>query len=359
MRWARDIRSTPGGARPGTLCVALLWASGLVHGAAAQTVADDQLGAIDFPTSGTEEARAEFILGVLALHSFWYEEARDHFSRAQELDPGYGMAYWGEIMTYDNPFLTEPNREEYERLGEQSVMRMDRLDTAEELVWTERERGYANAVRWRFAGNYAFAERRQAYAEAMEQVSNSYPDDDEAIVFTELAVMALPSFDRELALHVATVAGRLEEVYERNRNHPGALHYLIHVYDTQTFARMGLRQARLYAEIAPASSHALHMPSHIFRHLGMWDEVAASNEDSYEASVEWQERTGRALHMRDFHAMDWLLDAYLRLGRFEDAKGLMDELDSVEAEIERRGEDPGQFPSVAETLRTHYSSVVQ
>ena len=116
---------------------------------------------------------------------------------------------------------------------------------------------------------------------------------------------------------------------ERNRNHPGALHYLIHVYDTQTFARMGLRQARLYAEIAPASSHALHMPSHIFRHLGMWDEVAASNEDSYEASVEWQERTGRALHMRDFHAMDWLLDAYLRLGRFEDAKGLMDELDSA------------------------------
>jgi len=158
---------------------------------------------------------------------------------------------------------------------------------------------------------------------------------------------------------VVAVAGRLEQVYERNREHPGALHYLIHVYDTQTFAMMGLRQARIYARIAPASSHALHMPSHIFRHLGMWDDVAASNEDAYAASVAWQERTGRPLHMRDYHALDWLLDAYLRLGRLDDARGVMTELDAVEAEIDRRGEEPGQFPSLAETLRTYYSGVVQ
>lgn len=317
------------------------------------------LGKIDFPTSAEGEVQAEFELGVLALHSFWYEEARDHFLKAQELDPSFGMAYWGEAMTYDNPFFTEPKGEEYERLGREAVARMDQLDAAGELVWTERERGYANAIRWRFADSYDFADRREAYAEAMEQASLNYPEDDEAAVLTELAVMAMPGFDREQPLHVVQVASRLEEVYQRNREHPGVLHYLIHVYDTQTFARMGLRQARIYAKIAPASSHALHMPSHIFRHLGLWEEVAASNEDSYQASVAWQERTGRPLHMRDYHALDWLLDAYLRLDRFEDARRIIDELDQIEAEIRRRGEDPGQFPSVAESLRGYYRSVVQ
>ena len=250
----------------------------------------------------------------------------------------------------------EPGGEENERLGEEVVARMNQLDTAGKFNWTERERGYANAVRWRFAENYSFEERRQSYAEATEQLSNRYPDDDEATVFAALALMALPGFDREQPVHVVAVASRLEQVYESNREHPGALHYLIHAYDTRTFALMGLRQARVYANIAPASAHALHMPSHIFRHLGMWDEVAASNEDAYDASVLWQERTGRPLHTRDYHSLDWLLDAYLRLDRLDEATSLMTELDMIEAEISRRGEDPGQFPSVAETLRAYYQS---
>ena len=338
----------------------VLWAAGFGEIVAAQEAAGDELllGTIHFPTSGAEEAQERFRLGVLALHSFWYSQARDYFLAAQELDPGFGMAYWGEAMTYDNAFRTESG-DGYEKLGEDVVAHMNELDTAGEFNWTERERGYANAVRWRFAENYSFAERRQSYSEAMEQLTERYPDDDEATVFAALALMALPDFDREQPLHVVTVAGRLEEVYERNREHPGALHYLIHAYDTQTFAPMGLRQARVFARIAPASSHALHMPSHIFRHLGRWDEVASSNEDAYEASVAWQERTGRPLHMRDYHALDWLLDAYLRLDRLDDAKRLMAELDSIEADIDRRDEDFGQFPSVAETLRAYYRSTVR
>ena len=192
----------------------------------------------------------------------------------------------------------------------------------------------------------------------MEDLSLRYPDDDEATVFAALALMALPGFDREQPVHVVTVAGYLEQVYERNREHPGALHYLLHVYDTQTYALMGLRQARIYARIAPASPHALHMPSHIFRHLGMWDEVAASNEDAYKASVSWQERTGRPLHMRDYHALDWLLDAYLKLDRPDDARRVIDELDNIEAEISRLGEDPGQFPALAEAIRSNYRNAV-
>ena len=338
-----------------------LMAAGSGQTAAAQTPAGEEmlLGRIEFPTSGSPEAQGQFRLGVLALHSFWYEQARDYFLEAQALDPGYGMALWGEAMSYDNAFLTEPDRAGYERLGESVIARMDQLDAAGELVWSERERGYAEAVRRRFAPGYGLSDRRQDYAQAMEQLSLRYPGDDEATVFAGLALMALSGFDREQPLHVVTVAGRLEEVYERNREHPGAVHYLIHVYDTQTFAAMGLRQARVYARIAPASSHALHMPSHIFRHLGMWAEVAASNEDSWQASVTWQERTGRPLHMRDYHAMDWMLDAYLRLGRVDQATRIMDELDEIEAEITRRGEDFGQFASVAETLRAYYASVIQ
>ena len=317
------------------------------------------LGHIEFPNSGAEAAQADFIQGVLALHSFWYGQARESFLRAQGIDPEFGMALWGEAMSYDNAFMTEPNLAEYERGGEDVIARMDVLDAAGQLVWSERERGYAEAVRRRFAPGYTVADRRQDYAQAIEQLSLRYPEDDEATVFAGLALMALPGFDREQPLHVVTVAGRLEEAYERNREHPGAVHYLIHVYDTQTFAAMGLRQARVYARIAAASSHALHMPSHIFRHLGMWAEVASSNEDSWQASVDWQERTGRPLHMRDYHALDWLLDAYLRLGRIDQAARIMEELDEIEAEIARRGEDFGHFTSAAETLRAYYASVVR
>ena len=316
------------------------------------------LGRIEFPTSGSAEAQGSFILGVLALHSFWYEQARDYFLEAQALDPQFGMAWWGEAMSYDNAFLTEPDQAGYERQGENAVARMNELDAAGQLVWNDRERGYAEAVRRRFAPGYGVADRRRDYAQVMEQLSLRYPEDDEITVFTALALMALPGFDREQPLHVVTVAGRLEEVYERNREHPGALHYLIHVYDTQTFAAMGLRQARVYARIAPASSHALHMPSHIFRHLGMWPEVAASNEDSWQASVAWQERTGRPLHMRDYHAMDWALDAWLRMGRIDQARRIMEELDEIEAEIVRRGEDFGHFASAAETMRAYYASAL-
>ena len=315
------------------------------------------LGTIDFPTSGTPEAQEEFIVGVLALHSFWYDEARDHFIRACEIDPGFGMAYWGEAMTYDNALGTVPGLEN-EDFGEAVVARMNALDAENALRWTLREQGYADAVRERFRPGLSRDERRQAYAEAADQLAFQLPDDDEATAFAALSFLALPGFDRDNALHVVTVASMLEEIYERNPGHPGVLHYLIHAYDTATFARLGLRQARIYAKIAPASSHALHMPSHIFRHLGMSEEVAASNEDSYQASVVWQERTSRPLSSRDYHAMEWLLAAYLDPGRYDEAEELMNELDVIEEEVRRRGEDAGEFPATAASMRAYFQNAV-
>jgi len=341
------------------LAAAVTCGFGIAQVSTAQRSGEGQLllGKIDFPTSGAEVAQQEFITGVLALHSFWYEEARDHFIAAQQLDSSFGMAYWGEAMTWDNAFGSLPGNEN-EIFGTEVVTRIDALDAAGKLNWTERERAYVNAVRGRFAASSPYDVRREDYRAAMVELATRYPEDDEALTFAALALMALPGFDREQPLHVVAVASRLEEIYERNREHPGVLHYLIHAYDTQTFARMALRQARIYAEIAPASSHALHMPSHVFRRLQMWPEVAASNEDSYRASVQWQKRTGRPLHARDFHALDWLLGAYMRLGRFDDAQGIMAELDAIEAEIRTNGEDWGEFPRVAETMRAYYESGV-
>jgi hypothetical protein len=315
------------------------------------------LGAIDFPTSGTPEAQNEFIVGVLALHSFWYEEARDHFVRAVQLDSGFGMAHWGLAMSYDNALQTVSGVAN-EELGEAVVVNMDELDRQNLLRWTPRERGYADAIRERFRAGRPPDERRRIYAGAMDQLALEFPDDDEASVFAALSFLALPTFDRDNPLHVVTVASMLEEIYEKNREHPGALHYLIHAYDTPTFASMGLRQARVYADIAPASSHALHMPSHIFRHLGMWEEVAASNEEAWQATVAWQERTDRPVSMRDFHALDWMLAAYLNLERYEDAQRVMDEIDTIEQDIARRGENPGDFPSIASSMRVYYETEV-
>ena len=319
--------------------------------------AEPRLGAIDFPTSGAPEAQEQFVIGVLALHSFWYDEARYRFLGAQRIDPGFGMAYWGEAMTYDNALGTVPGFDN-ESVGEAVIARMDRLDAEGKLRWTERERAWAEAVRERFRPGRSPEDRRRAYAGAMDQLALQAPDDDEAAAFAALSFLALPTFDRDSALHVVTVASMLEEIYERNREHPGALHYLIHAYDTPTFAAMGLRQARIYARTAPASSHALHMPSHIFRHLGMWEEVAASNDDAYRASARWQEDTNRPLAARDFHALDWMLAAYVNLGRWDDARGVIDELDRIEAEILGRGEDAGDFPALAAAMRAYYAGEV-
>jgi hypothetical protein len=308
---------------------------------------DLDLGSIDFPTSASGEAQTEFLTGVLALHSFWYPEARDHFRRAQELNPQFAMAYWGEAMTHDHPLWDQHDN----AAGRAILDEMDAVRAQRGLTWSGREQEYVDAIRTLYMGEGGIEARRTAYAEAMQQLAAQHPNDDEAAAFSALAQMSVDGFDLDEAGDVVPVAAQLEELYRRHDRHPGVLHYLIHVYDSDTFAPLGLRPARTYAEVAPASSHALHMPSHIFRQLGQWERVVASNQDAYQASVGWQQRTNRPLHMRDYHSYGWLMDAYLALDRLDDACGLMQELASIIATAEERGEDLGRMPS----LRTHFS----
>jgi imidazolonepropionase-like amidohydrolase/pimeloyl-ACP methyl ester carboxylesterase len=299
------------------------------------------LGSLHFPTSGSEDAHAEFELGVLALHSVWYEEARDRFRRALEVDPDFAMAYWGEAMTWDPAVggLPEPDatRAVLARLAEREV--------GGTLRWTERERQWIQALRLLWAGKGDLADRRSAHAEAMTRLAHAHPRDDEARLFASLARSRAFGYRTDEPEAFEALVTELEDLFHRNPDHPGAAHYLIHALDwpgapnAAELARRALPAARAYASIAPNSSHAVHMPSHIFRELGMWAEMAASNERADEVSVGWQSGTGRPLAARDWHAIDWLHSAYVKLGRFQDAAELIAELDSL-VEVAAAQEEP-------------------
>lgn len=277
------------------------------------------LGEIDFPvTASSPEARREFELGVLALHSFWYREAVEHFRRARELDPGLAMAYWGETMARDRPFWGLPP----DTAAARSVL--SELDAAEADGTipddvTERERAWLATARSLYASEGSLDERRRAVAEGLERIAERWPGDDEARVFWALYRMSLEDWDPRNEEDVERAAAVLEEVFDRNPRHPGAAHYLIHACDSPEFAGRGLEAARAFAEIAPSSSHALHMPSHIFFELGMWAEGARSNRKAWRATVAWVERQGRPAIDLDFHALGWWIFALTQQGRFEEA----------------------------------------
>ena len=230
------------------------------------------LGEIRFPTSGPAEAQGHFIRGVLLLHSFEYDRARRAFIEARTAAPKFAMAYWGEAMTYNHSIWGEQDRgSAVAALGRLGATPAERLATAP----TEREKLYLSAVELL----YADGDQKQiktAYSNAMGELARRYPDDLEARAFYALSLLGLTGDvrDTENYMRAAAVA---EEVFEANRKHPGAIHYLIHAYDDPVHAPLGLRVARIYGTVARGASHAQHMPSHIFFALGMWDDSIAAN----------------------------------------------------------------------------------
>lgn len=311
------------------------------------------LGSIEFPNSAEGEARQELLTGVLALHSFWYPEARDHFRRARELDPRLAIAYWGEVMTHDHPLWQQHDQQE----GMEVLDVLDRQIIGEGVDWTERERMYVEAARALFDPESSREERMQAWSDQMGALAEAYPEDDEALAFSALARMSLPShdYDDPDPRKVTGIAADLENIYQRNPEHPGAMHYLIHVYDNDTFAPMGLRPANDYADVAYSSSHAIHMPSHIYRQMEMWQKVIDANIAAWEASIQWQQDSGRSLRDRDYHAYNWLLDTYLQVEEYGNACEVLSNVRSIRAEADSLGEDLGRIPSVIEHMSSQYA----
>ena len=278
-----------------------------------------QLGQTEFPNSGTAEAQQPFLDGLLLLHSFEYEDARTSFKRARELDPGFAMAYWGEAMTHNHPLWLQEDlaaaRQVLQDLGATPQLRLERAPTP-------REKAYLRAVE-RLYGEGDKLERDLAYAEAMRGVMEAFPDDLDAASFYALALLGTCHEERLTAVYMRAAAVA-EEVFAKNPEHPGAAHYLIHSYDDPVHAPLGLRAAKVYAGIAPAAVHALHMPSHIFLAMGMWDEAVASNIASFVASQQRRDRLGKLRYQHDYHSLSWLHYALLQQGRFSDAKARLD-----------------------------------
>lgn len=275
-----------------------------------------ELGRVSFANSGAAEAQEPFLKGVAALHSFWYGEARILFREAQAADPGFAMAHWGEAMTYDQPLWDgqdlEAARGALARFAPTAAERAARAPT-------QRERDWLAAAEALF-GDGDRPQRRHAYAEAMLQLANRYPQDVEAAAFYALSMLADQPPGLAGVRQRMRAAAILERLRDAQPRHPGVLHYMIHAYDDPIHAPLGLRAALVYAQVAPGSSHALHMPSHIFLQLGLWQPMAESNEASYLASLAWVQRRELPPTERDFHSLSWLSYGYLQLGRWHEAE---------------------------------------
>jgi tetratricopeptide (TPR) repeat protein len=277
------------------------------------------LGETSFPNSGAPQAQEPFLRGLLLLHSFEYADARAAFREAQGLDPAFAMAFWGEAMTHNHPIWMEQDREAArEALARLAPTPEARLARAP----TERERDYLYTLDVLYGEGEKQA-RDDAYAEAMATLAARYPDDLDAAAFHALAILGTAHEGRDFATYMRAAA-IAEEVFDRNPRHPGAAHYLTHTYDDPVHAPLGLRAARAYAEIAPDASHALHMPSHIYVALGMWDEAAEMNRRSFEAAQARDTHHGEHVGGHGWHALYWLGYIALQRGRYEEALRLVD-----------------------------------
>lgn len=272
------------------------------------------LGVLDFPNSGSENAQDAFERGVKLLHSFEFDDARAAFIEAQEIDPGFAMAIWGEAMTLNHPLWAQQDRETALEVLAKLPHRGDRKTT-------EREERYLDAV-FVLYGEGDKPSRDIAYRDTMRQLHEDYPEDLEAAAFYSLSILG-SVYERDFRTYMKA-ASIAEEVFARQPKHPGAAHYLIHSYDDQVHAPLGLRAAREYSKIAPSASHAQHMVSHIYTSLGMWDEVVEANVRSVKVSEDSMKRAGRESARRSKHSLHWLEYALLQQGRFDEARDTLE-----------------------------------
>ncbi len=290
---------------------------------AEEAPAGDRLGEVDFQPTGKEAAQADFKKGLLLLHSFEYDDARDAFLEVQEIDADFTMAYWGEAMTHNHGLWRQQDYEAGQaallKLGETAEVRLAKAATP-----LEKDLLQATEILY---GEGKKKARDQAYADYLGTLYKKYPGNQEVAAFYALSLLgAVPvGRDEEAYGKGARVA---QGILEENPNHPGALHYLIHSYDDPNHAKLALNAAYNYSKVAPDAEHALHMPSHIFVALGMWKEVVASNEASYSASVSRMQEKELDNDARGYHAFHWLMYGYLQQSRVKDAQNMMRDLQS-------------------------------
>ena len=306
------------------LFIAVVTLTLLVAGAQAEAQFDN-VGSLNFPTSGSAEAQQHFLRGVAILHSFGWKQAITEFQAAQRLEPDFAMAYWGETLCYNHPlFATAPDNDNpravLRRLG---ATREERLAKAP----TEREKGFLDAVETLW-GDGDYNDRRVAYMEAMQRLHQRYPDDHEVATFAAVATLSAARAMNDRTFRYEMLAGSMAlNVFGKNQGHPGAPHYAIHAFDDPIHAPLALPSALRYAEIAPAVAHARHMPTHIFIQHGMWDYVSNHNQIAYDVARDLWE-TGDSVG-DTVHPLDWGQYGDLQLGDYAKARLWIERLEMV------------------------------
>jgi tetratricopeptide (TPR) repeat protein len=279
--------------------------------------ATEKLGKVSFPISCAPGSQSAFERGVALLHSFGYEEAEEQFSELAKKDPACAMAHWGIAMSLFHQIWERPEDSRLKR-GHEEIEKAQKIGAK-----TERERGYISALGAFYSDPTKDHYLRQAgaYSEAMAQLYQKYPADLEAGAFYALSLLAADSPDDTSHAANKKAVAVLTPLFQKQPDHPGLAHYIIHSCDSPDLAPMGLDAARRYAAIAPSSAHAVHMPSHIFARLGLWQEDIQSNLKSVALT---EKSHAMYMHGHELHAMHFLLYAYLQTGHDEAAKQVVE-----------------------------------
>jgi hypothetical protein len=279
---------------------------------------------VDFAISCGPTSKAAFKHAVWTLHSFWYPEALKEFSAIAASEPGCAMAYWGIAMSHWYPLWYPPSPAAL-KAGSDAVAKAVAAPTQ-----TRREADYIAAIAffYRDTNKVDHQARAVAYEKAMDQLHERYPDDREAAVFYALALNASALKTDKTFANQKKAAEILNKIWKEEPNHPGVVHYLIHSDDSPQFAEAGLDAAICYAKVAPDVPHALHMPSHIFTRLGMWQQSIDSNRAAHAAAINYvQKSLGPGSYDHEtLHTMDYLEYAYLQIAQDGPAKAVVDEL---------------------------------
>jgi Tetratricopeptide repeat len=270
-----------------------------------------QFGAVDFETTCNEKSRENFNLAIELLHSFEYDEAEKVFAKVIDQNPECTMAYWGVAMCNFHPLWSPPTEAELQK--GKKVLEIANTITKK----SARESAYLNAIAefykdWDKIDHHT---RCVNYERAMDKFHTAYPGDKEGAIFYALALDASAEPTDKSFVNQKKAGAILSALYPSQPDHPGIIHYIIHTYDYPGLAELALPSARKYAQIAPSSAHALHMPSHIFTRLGLWDECIKSNLESTAAAKCYAEQAGLKGHWdEELHGMDYLVYAYLQKG---------------------------------------------
>ena len=281
----------------------------------------EQLGRVHFQTSCAPAIEKRFERAMALLHSFWANDAIKEFNAVLQEDPSCAIAYWGiAVALQQNPLTAQAPSAQATQTALGGVEKARAIGAK-----TQRERDYLAAIEliYKDADKTDLRSRRLAYEKAMEALAQRYPDDPEAATFYALALQMTVLLTDGTYANQLKSAAILERLAKDQPEHPGIVHYLVHAYDYPAIADRGLPAARLYARIAPNHPHALHMPTHIYTRLGMWqDSIEMNNRSAAAAKAE-------GIGFEQAHAMDYLVYAYLQLGQDAQAKRVIAESESI------------------------------